>query len=352
VRVLRPLHASGIAGGIGTLSRGLTQALPGAVARRHELITPGGRETAIGSVRGALTRLAFEQVAVARAARHADLVHLPDHRPVLATRTPMLATVHDVTFAENPQWFTPAARRYKLAMLRAMEHRHPLAIACVSSWSRDRLLAVAPSLASADVRVVHPGVDRPATSVPGADPGVDRPYFLTVASLEPRKNHLGFLDAFLAARANGLRDRWVVVGADGTLGESIRAVLARAPGVDLRGAVAPDRLDALYRRATAVVLPSHAEGFGFPVLEAMLRDAPVICSTGSGLDESAGDAAVRVGAGDTRGWCEALLAVSSDAELRGRLAGAGRRQTSLFTWERCATAYAGWYDTIARDLAR
>ena len=69
-----------------------------------------------------------------------------------------------------------------------------------------------------------------------------------------------------------------------------------------------------------VVTPSWTEGFGYPPLEALARGVPVACSTGSALDETVGDTALRVDPGDADAWHEALVRMHEDAGLRERLA--------------------------------
>lgn len=350
MKVLLPQHAAAMAGGIGRLSGALAEALPAAVAGRHEVRLLGGEtETRIASASGALQRLRFEQLTVARAARDADLVHMPDFRPLLPAATaPCLVTVHDVTFVTRPEWFRRGAAAYKSGLLRTLALRRPAAVACVSAWSRDELLGIMPSLRRSDVRVMHPGVTPGPAGVPV---DADRePYLLTVSSLEPRKNHLGLLEAFRAARRAGLPHRWVVAGTDGTGGAAIRAALTGVDGVDVVGLVDGPTLERLYAGADAVVLASFQEGFGFPVLEAMARGVPVVCSTGSALDESAGEAALRVPADDTAGWTDALLRIAAEPALRADLARAGRDRAARFTWEASAARYAAWYDDLAAQL--
>jgi alpha-1,3-rhamnosyl/mannosyltransferase len=100
--------------------------------------------------------------------------------------------------------------------------------------------------------------------------------------------------------------------------------------VDVLGSLPQDELDQLFAGATAVATPSWEEGFGYPPLEAMARGVPVLCSTGSALDETAGDAALRVAPGDADGWAQALLRIQDDAALRADLVARGRRRLTRF----------------------
>jgi glycosyltransferase involved in cell wall biosynthesis len=197
------------------------------------------------------------------------------------------------------------------------------------------------------VRVIHPGL------APPPDLGLDgqpagAPYLLTVGALEPRRNHLTLLNAFARARAHGLALRWVVVGRPHYRGEPILERLRAAPGVEVRGWVSDDELERLYRGARLVALPSHYEGFGFVPLEAMARGVPAVVATGSALDESAGDAALRVAPGDVAGWAEALTRLDGDEVLRADLVARGRERAAAFTWERAAQAHVDLFRSATK----
>ncbi len=95
---------------------------------------------------------------------------------------------------------------------------------------------------------------------------------------------------------------------------------------------------ALYAGALGLVFPTLYEGFGFPILEAMLCGTPVIASTTSSLPELAGEAALLVDPLDVEAISAALERISTDAALRARLIAAGRPQAQHFTWDRAAEA--------------
>jgi len=331
VRILLAANAVR-ARGVGTFVRGLRAALPAALGPSDELIT----EVA---ARARLAQPLYEQLILPVRARKVDLVHLCDYRPLLLSPRPFVATVHDVFFLDFPQWYPRALLVYKRAMLRATIAKRPRAIVCDSAYTRDRLLQHAPQLKTV-VRVIHPGLlPVPATSAPppaGA-------YFLTVSAIEPRKNHLGLLSAFERARRQGLDLTWKVVGAAADRSSEILRRLSEAKGVEVLGDVPGAELERLYASARFLALASHAEGFGFPPLEAMARGVPAVCSTGSAFDETVGDAAMRVPAADVDGWTEALLRLASDEHERSRLIEAGRSRAAAFSIEATARAYVACY---------
>lgn len=100
--------------------------------------------------------------------------------------------------------------------------------------------------------------------------------------------------------------------------------------------VPEENLRAYYSNAECLVLPSLYEGFGFPPLEAMACDCPVITSNSSSLPEVVGEAAIKVSPHDIEGLAEALKKVLTNKELRKGLIAKGKAQTVKFSWNRAA----------------
>lgn len=346
--MLLPLDNAG-GGGISRASRGLALALAAQLAPDEQLfilgdvaaegLAPGVHVTPSAGVHGGRIRRALNsQLAVSRRARGVDLVHMIDHRaPYLSSRR-FSITVHDVTFLDHPAWYPRHVAAYKRHTLTLSLRRRPALIVCYSHDTRERLRHHHPEIPDERVRVIYAGVS-PAPPPPAPAPPPPEPYFLTVSAVEPRKNHLGLLRAFQRARAEGLNLQWRIVGGPQYGGESIMEQLREQPGVEVLGRVGDAKLEALYRQAAFVALPSWAEGFGYPPLEAMAREVPVVCSTGSGLDETAGDAALRVPPDDLDGWATALLRLAGDGELRRGLVARGRAQVQRFGWQECAVRH-------------
>ena len=353
MRIVLPVH-QGASGGIGKVVRGLAASIPRALAPGDELVIVGQRlqDAARRQLHDGsrprwffprLSRAGYEQVYLPLVARSADLVHLSDYRHPLLSRRRFLLTVHDVFFCDHPEWFPAATVRYRRAMLRAAMRKHPAAIVCVSNYTRERLLEHHPEAANSHLVVIHPGIER---ADPAAGEEETEPYFLTVSLIEPRKNHLALLDAFKLARRRGLELRWKVVGAAGQRSNDVIATLRAEPAVDVLGHVTADELDRLYRGARFLAVPSHAEGFGFPPLEAMARGIPTVCSAGSALDETVGEAALRLDPDDREGWAAALLQLASDAAERRRLRELGLRRAAGFRFEDAASAYVAVYHAV------
>jgi glycosyltransferase involved in cell wall biosynthesis len=106
-----------------------------------------------------------------------------------------------------------------------------------------------------------------------------------------------------------------------------------------KGYVSDDQLRRLTRDAIALIYPSHYEGFGYPLLEAMALGCPVISSNSSSLPEVGGDAALYVSPGDEAGLAQAIMEIENADALRDDLRKRGFVQASKFSWETSATKY-------------
>ncbi|HEV2068746.1 MAG TPA: glycosyltransferase family 1 protein [Acidimicrobiales bacterium] len=364
MRILLPLDNVG-GGGIARFAAGLARALPEHLDAGDFLIVSGSPPSRLAganvevipgdmSVRHPVRRVVQQQSALVAAARQADLVHMTDYRAPQLVSVPFVLTVHDVSFLDHPEWYPTHVAVYKRAMLWASLRKGPSAVVCVSGHSRDRLLAHHPGIHRRSlVRVIRSGLDAPGEVAPGAysaSTAGTAGYFLTVSAIEPRKNHLGLLDAFCLARREGFALRWKVAGAAQYGAGPIVDALREAEGVDVLSRVSEAELEHLYRNAAFVALPSFEEGFGYPPLEAMDRGIATICSTGSAFDETVAGAALQVPSGSTAQWASALLRLERDAGLRARVVEAGRERARQFRWGTAARSYVELFREILPDV--
>jgi alpha-1,3-rhamnosyl/mannosyltransferase len=215
------------------------------------------------------------------------------------------------------------------------------ALAAISQATADDLIARFPR--AAGKTEVTPLAADPGFAAGGARDaevlarhGIDFPYILGVGTLEPRKNLPRLVEAFTglddAVRAG---HRLVLVGPLGwDTGDTTSAIAAHPERVVAVGAVPDADLPALYRRATAFAYPSLYEGFGLPVLEAMIAGVPVLTSDTSSMPEVGGDAALYVAPRDVAAIRAGLARILGDGALRARLGDAGPRRAAEFSWTR------------------
>jgi glycosyltransferase involved in cell wall biosynthesis len=235
-------------------------------------------------------------------------------------------------------------------------------IICISESTKRDLLEERPDLDPNHLRVTHLAVE-PTCSVDDASTAAaeqklreaialppETPYFLSVCTLEPRKNLLSVIQAFQRVAEAHTTVRLVLVGGLGwDHGALDRALDADTTGRILTTGYLPDQtLPALYRYSTAFVYMSHYEGFGLPVLEAMQNGAPVICSNNSSLPEVAGNAAIQLPPTDIDGITEAMQQLLLHPEVADQYRTLGRERARQFSWTKCANETVAVYREAMR----
>lgn len=275
-------------------------------------------------------------------AGRADLYHFPNFTipPLSAGRR--VVTIHDMSFVRHPEFAEARNLEYLQAVIPATVRRAD-AILTVSRFSADEiatLLKVGPDR----IFPVHLGVDAAVAAPPPdrrADTlrrlGLDRPYLLTVGTLEPRKNLPFLVDVFEHVR--NWDGELVIAGMPGWKWEPIVARLRDSPVADrirYLQYVAEEDLPALYAGAELFAIASFYEGFGLPPLEAMACGAPVVASAGGSLPEVLSPAALILPGFEREAWTAAIEALLADPARRRVMAADGVRHAAGFTWRETA----------------
>lgn len=273
----------------------------------------------------------------------ADIVHSLASTAPLHGRQVRVTTIHDLNYLLVPEAHF-GLRAYGMRVLVPAAARRSHRIIVDAASTREDLrrhLGIAPE--KVDVVPLAAEVDRDAP--PTAEPELrrrlrlgGRSVALSPGAKRPHKNALRVLEALAVLPAHE-RPVLVVTGYPTPHEAELRErATALGVGGDVRFPehLGASDLEGLYRLAALVVLPSKYEGFGLPVLEAMVRGVPVVTSRASSLPEVAGDAALLVDPDDVRGIAGAIARVLADAGLGERLAAAGRERAGAFSWERTA----------------
>jgi len=187
------------------------------------------------------------------------------------------------------------------------------------------------------IRVIYEAPD-PIYGAEGETHVQDRPYFVFVGTIEPRKNLDSIVRALTGIPA-GRRPELRVVGAAGSAAAAVSSLISSLGlerDVTFLGHRPTEEVAALYRGALALIYPSLLEGFGLPILEAMACGAPVITSDRSSMAEVAGGAAMLVDPGDVAALADAMDRAASAAGWRARLREQGLRRAAEFSWQRAA----------------
>jgi glycosyltransferase involved in cell wall biosynthesis len=264
------------------------------------------------------------------AGRPLDVVHGMHPLLIPARTAAQIVTVHDLDFLDHPER-TRAEIRRDYPTLAAAHARRADRVVVVSRHTAgevERRLGVD----AARISICSPG--RPAWPRRLEEPADGRILFL--GTLEPRKNLGVLLDAYERVIARRSSTPPLVLAGGAT--EASRPIVDRASRpplagrVELAGYVDPQRRHEQYQRALIFVLPSHAEGFGIPALEAMTCGVPVIAANRGALPEVVGPAGRLFDPDDPGDLAAALDGLLSDSHSRNRMREAGWAQASQFEW--------------------
>jgi glycosyltransferase involved in cell wall biosynthesis len=324
--------------GVGNYVRGSLAGLVEAAGEQHEVVafaptSPQGLKTIPRELDGipVETRLRFLPFAhfwrqgwsrlgrppVERFLGRVDVLHFSDWMYPPQRGGIRSTMVHDLVPLRFPEWVQGRTERMHGAKYRNAARTCDVIFVNSEFTRREvvELLAVTPER----VVVAYPGVEERFTPE-GERADLRRPYVLTVATLEPRKN----LETLLATRL----PEGYALAVVGAAGWGPQPKLDR-PDVIRLGYVADDELARLYRGAAAFVYPSRFEGFGIPIVEAMASGVPVLASSHPSLDEAAGGAAVRAEPDDP-----AALSAGVEGALRRRdeLVPRGLAHAARFRW--------------------
>lgn len=286
-------------------------------------------------------------------AGRADVYHFPNFilPPLRAGRR--VVTVHDMSFMRFPEYAETRNAAYLASRIRDTVRRAD-AILTDSPFSAREICSLL-SVPEERVHAVLLGVDARFVPAPGARVretlsrlGINRPYLLSVGTIEPRKNIEFLVDVFEKyADYQGLL---VLAGMDGWKTASILNRLRRSPrAARIRRLDYVDDCDlpALYSGADAFLIASFYEGFGLPPLEAMACGTPVISSCGGSLPDVVGSGGRLLRAFDAEAWIAALREVLDDSESRDRRIEAGRLHAAAFTWRQTAERTLEVYRSVA-----
>jgi len=316
-------------------------------------LAPAARRSAAGrKLNLALLRYAYYPALLARG-RDADCFHVADHSyahlALVLPRGRVGVYCHDVD-AFRPLW-TPSASRAARTLAKLLLRGLRRAVIVFHSTPAVGEEIVLRALAPRDAVVLAPyGVASEFRHEAGERPqSLTRraPFVLHVGSLIPRKNPEFLIDWFLGLRE--ARPELELVQVGGELSGALREKLIRAGAFGsfhgLRD-LSRSELAAYYRAASLVVLPSLAEGFGLPLVEALACGAPVLASDLPVLRQVGGEGVVYVSVADRDSFCRVALGMLAGDRLpplATRLEVAAR-----YSWDAHAATIVGAY--VSRAL--
>lgn len=277
-----------------------------------------------------------ELVAVAREARKrgADLIHSPATLGPRRSVMPTVVTIHDMLYWSHPEYMSTPLYTEPVKWMERQVARNATQIITDSPGSQEAIHTYL-TVDSDRVHVIplaggHPaGVDRSLANSEG-------PLIIAMGNRRPHKNWEA-LPRAIAQLPVERRPRVVITGGRGE--DPLRPLvqeLGVQEWVELRGWLDDDEVAHLYSTATALAIPSLAEGFSLPTLEAMSAGVPVLLSD-IGVHRYVGGEAARFFAPtDAAAFAAVVDEVCSNPALQMQMSQSGYAQANLFTWERTA----------------
>jgi len=289
-----------------------------------------------------------------------DLIHSLHSTLPLAYRGASVMTVHDILPLLMPWSFggnglrNAVASTYLTTLVRRSANRAAMVIVDSEHTRQDMLAHM--TVDAGRIRRVYLGIDHLDSQAARRQPdipesgGIKSPYLVTVTNFKPHKNTETVIQAFRLAKERVPGLALAVVGDDSRkfareLGQKDRLL---SENIHMLGFVDDDRLGGLLASAEAFVFPSLYEGFGFPILEAMVQGAPVISSAVASLPELGGDAVLYVDPHNPASVADAIVRICCDPTLHNDLRERGRQQAGKFQWQGTALQTLGVYEESVR----
>ncbi|MFC1585065.1 glycosyltransferase family 4 protein [Fibrobacterota bacterium] len=305
-------------------------------------------------------RTLWEQVFFPRvlSTHNIDVLINPHYVSILLAdnRMRQLTVVPDLTYQRFP-FQRALSKSLYFSIFIPFSLRKSSTILAISEFTKKEILEYYPFVAPEKIRVMHLGLGNrfaPDTEERGGAEAImqrfslsPKKYFISVGIIEPTKNHVRNLKAFVQVRRKHPDLKYLFTGRKGWSGrgrkeyQELRAIVRRhalEKHVVFTDYLDPESLSVLFSNALGLLYTSLNEGFGIPILEAMSLSVPVITSNISSMPEVAGDAAMITDPYSVPDIADCMNRLVTDREQVSALIGKGRERLALFSWEKSAEA--------------
>lgn len=258
-------------------------------------------------------------------------------------------TIADLIFLTRPELYKPIDRMiYTKKVSYAVKAAQR--IVTISKKTADDLIELL-SVDGSKIRVVYPGCDKIFWNrINSAEKtetikkyGVPEEFILSVGTIEERKNVLAIVKAIYE---NKIDFPLVVIGRATAYLDQIKNYIEqnKIRHIYFLHNVTMEDLPCFYQQAKVFVYPSLYEGFGIPILEALVSMTPVITSRDGCFSEAGGEHSIYIDPQNTSELAEAIKAVLNDNGLRSRMIEGGLDHAQRFKDENIARAYMNIYE--------
>lgn len=287
-----------------------------------------------------------------------DIIHSNNFWcPSQIRNTKLVYTLYDLSFLEHPQWTTEANRTIcSTGVINASLYADHLI--AISEYTKSSFLKFFPSFDEDKISVIYPASRFADAAGPGKSPAVFQQhsladFFLSVGTIEPRKNQLTLLDAYsLYVKQTSNPIPLIFAGGMGWLMNDFANMISEKELQDhvfMTGYISDEELIWLYRNCRANFYASYFEGFGLPVLEGMSLGAAAVCSDRASLPEVVGDAGILINPTDKEQWAAAFCRLTHDDDRMHHMKLASVEQAQKFSWRDSADKLLKTYKTSLSD---
>jgi glycosyltransferase involved in cell wall biosynthesis len=286
-----------------------------------------------------------------------DIIHFPTQEFTVCA-LPSVYNPHDLQHLHYPQFFTPAELAWRETVYPAACHFAKTVIVN-SQWVKDDVVqqyGVSPTKVQV-IPEASPNHFKPQASANDGNRikeryGLQDGFAFYPSMTWPHKNHMRLFEALAYLRDHrGLVVPLVCTGSRHERSwpqiEARLTELGLTDQVYFLGFVSPEDLQALYRRALCLILPTLFEANSLPIFEAWFAGVPVACSNITALPEQVMDAGLLFDPLDSVAIADSLARLATDERLRRDLRAKGRRRLDDFDWTRTAKAYRAVYRRAA-----
>jgi glycosyltransferase involved in cell wall biosynthesis len=284
-----------------------------------------------------------------------DILHSPHYTIPYFSSVKKVVTYHDMTFILFP-YLHIFTKRHLFKIYMWLSAKFADRIIAVSHATKDDVMKVL-KVKESKISVAPLGVDQCFFEDPPDNAQeiiqsyvIDQKYFLTVGTIEPRKNMLGMLKAYAELPDEFKNEyKFVICGQMGWMYQNIFDFIKES---DIENRVVfvkfvPDNhLPILYKKASIFLYTSFYEGFGLPVVEAMASGTPCITSNLSSMKEVAGDTCIKVDPNNHKEIAQAIMKILENEEFRNDLSKSEIKRAEIYNWPNCAKLTIDTYKSL------
>ena len=244
---------------------------------------------------------------------------------------------HDLSFKLFPEFLSLKRRAWHYFVNAEKLYKNADKIIAVSENTKQDLVQQF-NIPENKINVIYSGIDKKNISdgdIPAikSKHNIPQNFIFTLSVLEPRKNIESIIDAFKNLQEKYQDLYLIIAGRKGWKYKNILNKIEQNNRIIYLENISEKEKIALYKLSKAFIFPSFYEGFGFPPLEAMAQDTPVITSNNSSLSEICGDSALLVDPYNQVELQKAIQQILTSPELKSKMIENGRKVVEEFTWQ-------------------